>query len=782
MRNLLQIVLVILFVVFSLGLTSGLPNYPHWLEYILLAFLTVGIMRNLCLQIAQVKLRQGLQGIACSLFIFACLRFIKLLIPEENTTAIRYLWYGFYPCFIMLGYYTLKIVQALDYSIPQNFKQQWFKYVLCLDILVIALVLTNDYHQLVFTFPEGFAKSNSVYGHGFLELPVKAYLMLQFFAPIVFLLKDAWSFQYLQGQMLLPIGLAVYVLVYNICYSLAWLPFRHSETVLANCLAVLGFWYSAWETGLIAGNQQYAELFYTAGIQQKLAAVRLRQQLFLRLEELVAKVRPRLLQDIALLQKEHSQRELVLQDVRLAASFLKKQCLMFLQGERYGFVPRDDYQAALAEAVRYAHQGKAAVVVQLELQRSGYAPDVALITHNFVADALQVALQNAGVELLINVVDADTGLELHILTDVAQQQYLETLLRHWQDFGKEQSTFSLSANVTEDAYALQMQCALVDTSSDNSLKQQNVPAAVTEQTYKEAWDTLTIPVAIADEKQQLILVNQAMHAFLAEYLHRKVRTMQALWQNLQEPQQADFTAREEAGRLVLELPNHTVYWAELSNFVLQNKNYMQLTLTPLEKQDTGWSGAAPSQDLTRLLSSLEEFKRQEVTEELHGRVHDFMGQRMAVLERFLSQDVTDYEQLVPLLENVLQDMRQTEVQSCALQLQNILASCASMGLHVSIKGNLPARQDWAQCFVNILREGITNAVRHGNATEIQITIAQEEKSARIEITSNGQVPQELQKGKGLAGMEKALQALHGSLKIILTDKFILVGEVGERTI
>lgn len=305
-------------------------------------------------------------------------------------------------------------------------------------------------------------------------------------------------------------------------------------------------------------------------------------------------------------------------------------------------------------------------------------------------------------------------------------------------------------------------------------------------TYKQAWDSLPIPVAIANDKQEIILINEAMYGFMMKHLQQKFRSIKKLWQSLEQPKSYNICVTKEYGKLILKLSEGSTYWAELEPFRFEGESYVQLTLTDISHQELQYDkdidflkDKEKSEGLLQLLNNLEEIKRQEVAEEIHGRLHDFMGQRIAILQRLLSEkDTEDYIRLVPMLENVLQDMRTAALQSPQLQLTNIVSSFRTMGLNLKVEGNLPERQDWAQCFVNMIREGATNAVRHGEATEVEVAIKQQPTGAQITVASNGKVPTSFEKGKGLQGITKSFDALGGNLDIVIEDTFILKGRVG----
>ena len=63
----------------------------------------------------------------------------------------------------------------------------------------------------------------------------------------------------------------------------------------------------------------------------------------------------------------------------------------------------------------------------------------------------------------------------------------------------------------------------------------------------------------------------------------------------------------------------------------------------------------------------------------------------------------------------------------------------------------------------IIQEGMVNAFRHGNATEISISLWSEEERFLIAISDNGRGSQDVLEGIGIAGIRERLQAYSGSL-------------------
>ncbi len=70
----------------------------------------------------------------------------------------------------------------------------------------------------------------------------------------------------------------------------------------------------------------------------------------------------------------------------------------------------------------------------------------------------------------------------------------------------------------------------------------------------------------------------------------------------------------------------------------------------------------------------------------------------------------------------------------------------------------------------VCKEAITNSLRHGNASEINIIIRFNNDKVNLLIIDNGQGCRELSKGFGLLGMTERVNALNGEIKFSSDDK------------
>jgi signal transduction histidine kinase len=74
-------------------------------------------------------------------------------------------------------------------------------------------------------------------------------------------------------------------------------------------------------------------------------------------------------------------------------------------------------------------------------------------------------------------------------------------------------------------------------------------------------------------------------------------------------------------------------------------------------------------------------------------------------------------------------------------------------------------EELAAIIYRLVQEGITNAIRHGNATHIDIHFQRLDAGIRLYVRDNGRGLGESQPGFGLRGMQDRISSVNGSLEI-----------------
>ena len=109
-------------------------------------------------------------------------------------------------------------------------------------------------------------------------------------------------------------------------------------------------------------------------------------------------------------------------------------------------------------------------------------------------------------------------------------------------------------------------------------------------------------------------------------------------------------------------------------------------------------------------------------------------------------------------------------------LQSELMQVAELiGCKVIFLGEQPTQRKALQLLYAAIREALTNAVRHANATGLMVKIEQDEKNYHIEISDNGGVTvSKITEGNGLSALRQRLEQEGASLKVLCDNGVSLI--------
>ena len=202
--------------------------------------------------------------VASLMLLFLLFRGLKYGPFDTIDVISRHLWYLYYGPTIFIAFFLL----CSSFSVVNKFKKiQNIVLVICaiISTLTFALILTNDYHQLAFSFNENFENWNNDYQRHFVYYFAffwTGLLMLGSFLILV-IGGGALSDKRHNWLALIPlfIGLTIFILdIVDI------LPDINGRSIFgafpeAMCFMIAGFVLTSMKLGLITSNDDYAELF-----------------------------------------------------------------------------------------------------------------------------------------------------------------------------------------------------------------------------------------------------------------------------------------------------------------------------------------------------------------------------------------------------------------------------------------------------------------------------------------------------------------------------------------
>lgn len=296
-------------------------------------------------------------------------------------------------------------------------------------------------------------------------------------------------------------------------------------------------------------------------------------------------------------------------------------------------------------------------------------------------------------------------------------------------------------------------------------------------------------------------------------------------------------ANEKMNKLILELTGHTILnakvtWEELANFA-SNGKAEKLTQSWLPKDpdkesihqqlffrfsdssvwrfelrfldsNTVQIEAAAITELYRLSEELYENtirlqdmqKRQKalldsivevnlnkeiLTAKMH--IHDELGHCLLATTKAITEDslAENADTLRKSWNSTIQDFSNIStvwtVPDSSLQSE-LMQVAELIGCKVVFLGEQPTQRKALQLLYAAIREALTNAVRHANATELMVKIEQDEKSYHIEISDNGSVSvSSITEGNGLSALRQRLEQEGASLKVLCDNSVSLIIDI-----
>lgn len=224
--------------------------------------LVIGWCWSVRKRILKKQIRQYLIAVGILLALWLILRTCKWeFIAEGGSHLGRYLWYAYYIPMIfvpLLGIFIVDhIGKADDYKTPNR-----LKYMFIPAALLVTVIFTNDLHNLVFLFPNGYENCELDCVYNVLYYIIIAwFVLLGVYFVVMLMVKcrvpGSKSFQKLPAVIL---GISM---VFWILYVLDILG---GDLAAVDCFVIMALLESAIQSGLIPSNTNYNELFQTATV------------------------------------------------------------------------------------------------------------------------------------------------------------------------------------------------------------------------------------------------------------------------------------------------------------------------------------------------------------------------------------------------------------------------------------------------------------------------------------------------------------------------------------
>ena len=326
------------------------------------------------------------------------------------------------------------------------------------------------------------------------------------------------------------------------------------------------------------------------------------------------------------------------------------------------------------------------------------------------------------------------------------------------------------------------------------LRRQEMRTQISVNSVKEAIDELHTGLLFCHPGGEPLLCNRQMEKLLQCCTGAYTQNGEEFFRLLQDGALGPGCEREEmGGQTAIRLPDDTIWIFRRHELLMDRRCCTLLSATDMTDQ---WNADQAlyeqNQELERrgdeLRQTIDNLQTACNMEELlrgKGRVHDVLGQRISLLLRALRENKQPDEALLSAFaEGLPRDFWEDEAPSPGRRLELLTDIFNGMGVKVLIRGELPQQEEVALDFADIAAECVTNAVRHGYATQVQLHFFQND-CWRMSSTDNGIPPSgPIKEGGGIREMRRRVERLGGAIKVYYTPRFSIQISVpkGERPV
>ena len=298
---------------------------------------------------------------------------------------------------------------------------------------------------------------------------------------------------------------------------------------------------------------------------------------------------------------------------------------------------------------------------------------------------------------------------------------------------------------------------------------------------KETIDTLHTGLLFFRRSGEILLCNRRMDMLAQQMTGQSPQNGRAFQLLLEDgPLRSGCTREVLGGQQVFRLPDSSVWNISSHDIPMGRRALVLLTADDVTQQWDAVSLLAHQnqalekrgQELRHTIEHLQTICEVEEIARSKGRVHDLLGQRISLLLRALRDNQQpDEALLLEFAHSLPTALREDGTSSPTRRLELLKETFQGMEVSVDIRGALPEERAVADGFAEIAVECVTNAVRHGYATRVQLHFFQND-CWRMTVTDNGIPPAgPIREGGGIGGMRHRIDRLGGTLGLYTVPRF-----------
>ena len=320
---------------------------------------------------------------------------------------------------------------------------------------------------------------------------------------------------------------------------------------------------------------------------------------------------------------------------------------------------------------------------------------------------------------------------------------------------------------------------------------------------KKAIDSYPGGICFSTLDGRVILVNEKMNQLILELTGHTILNAKAAWEELANfasngkaeklnqswlPKDPDNENGSTHQQLFFRFSDSSVWRFELRFLDSNTVQIEAAEITELYRlSEELYENTIRLQDMQKrqkaLLDSIVEVNLNKEILAAKMHIHDELGHCLLATTKAITEDrlAENADTLRKSWNSTIQDFSNIStvwtVPDSSLQSE-LMQVAELIGCKVIFSGKQPTQRKALQLLYAAIREALTNAVRHAEATELTVKIEQDEKNYHIEISDNGRLSvSSITEGNGLSALRQRLEQEGASLKVLCDNSVSLIVDI-----
>ena len=302
---------------------------------------------------------------------------------------------------------------------------------------------------------------------------------------------------------------------------------------------------------------------------------------------------------------------------------------------------------------------------------------------------------------------------------------------------------------------------------------------------KEAFDNLPSAISIINSGNIPLLINKKMYHLIymitEEYSPNVQEIVNIVENKLNHP---NVKFLENRNDFIIQLKNGEIYKFNKSFLEIEGQLYTQIFFSDItraynlsiELEDKNTALENQKKQLTSLLDDIVNIKKEEEILMQKMYIHAKLGEIIVATNLYM-RERKNQKYCLNLWEDLLIRLSAPiETKDEDTNLSQLIDASNAMGCEINISGNLPEDKDMSYLIITAMRVAVTNAVKHANATVINVEIQNEDdNNVLITISDNSnKVTTSIEEGGGLKDLRTKIEKAGGRFEILCNQKVTLI--------